>query len=191
MPQDSAILPGHISIGIHGNHMDMTKFANVDDPGFVAVCGELGRWIRMAVVVTPPRALPDRSRGGPQGANEREPQAKVGKVFRVRGVPRDWDAEQLQSFLQKEEFQPQDGSAGPIVRSLADEVGGRSRVGTVTFRSVPPALQTGGQWTIPLPPFSAAGQPARPSRQLRLTLDEEFHGITTLYSPPSEDHKLE
>ncbi len=26
--------------------MDMTKFANVDDPGFVAVCGELRRWIR-------------------------------------------------------------------------------------------------------------------------------------------------
>ena len=24
----------------------MTKFANVDDPGFVAVCGELRRWIR-------------------------------------------------------------------------------------------------------------------------------------------------
>ncbi|OKO90002.1 hypothetical protein PENSUB_13543 [Penicillium subrubescens] len=46
VPQDSAILPGYIPIGIHSNHMDMTKFANVDDPGFVAVCGELRRWIR-------------------------------------------------------------------------------------------------------------------------------------------------
>lgn len=26
--------------------MDMAKFTNVDDPGFVAVCGELRRWIR-------------------------------------------------------------------------------------------------------------------------------------------------
>ena len=24
----------------------MTKFVNVDDPGFVAVCGELRRWVR-------------------------------------------------------------------------------------------------------------------------------------------------
>lgn len=46
MPQDSAILPGYIPIGIHGNHMDMTKFVNFEDPGFVAVCGELRRWIR-------------------------------------------------------------------------------------------------------------------------------------------------
>ena len=46
VPQDSAILPGYIPIGIHGNHRDMTKFVSIDDPGFVAVSGELGRWIR-------------------------------------------------------------------------------------------------------------------------------------------------
>ncbi|KAH7012721.1 uncharacterized protein B0I36DRAFT_256250 [Microdochium trichocladiopsis] len=169
----------------------MTKFASTDDPGFVAICGELRRWTKAAVVVTPPHALPDRSRREPQGAGEQEPQAKAGKAFRIRGVPRDWDAEKLQSFLRKEEFRPQDGSAGPTVWSLADEVGGRSGVGTVTFQRVPPASQTGGKWTIPLPPSSAATQPSRSSRQLRLTLDDDFHGITTLYSPPSEDHKLD
>ncbi|KAK4241609.1 hypothetical protein C8A03DRAFT_40961 [Achaetomium macrosporum] len=46
VPQDSAILPGYIPIGIHGNHMDMTKFVSTDDPGFIAVCGELRRWIK-------------------------------------------------------------------------------------------------------------------------------------------------
>ncbi|RYP49165.1 hypothetical protein DL769_011116 [Monosporascus sp. CRB-8-3] len=46
VPQDSAILPGYIPIGIRRNHMDMTKFTSIDDPGFVAVCGELRRWIR-------------------------------------------------------------------------------------------------------------------------------------------------
>ncbi|PYH61546.1 esterase/lipase family protein [Aspergillus niger CBS 101883] len=46
VPQYSAILPGYITIGIHRNHMDMTKFVNSEDPGFVAVCGELRRWIR-------------------------------------------------------------------------------------------------------------------------------------------------
>ncbi|KAJ5166216.1 uncharacterized protein N7482_004997 [Penicillium canariense] len=45
VPQDSPILPGYIPIRIHSNHMDMTKFANVDDPGFVTVYGEQRRWI--------------------------------------------------------------------------------------------------------------------------------------------------
>jgi hypothetical protein len=26
--------------------MDMTKFSSIEDPGFVAVCGELRRWIK-------------------------------------------------------------------------------------------------------------------------------------------------
>ncbi|KAI1170200.1 Alpha/Beta hydrolase protein [Nemania sp. FL0916] len=46
VPQHSAILPGYIPIGIHANHMDMTKFAAADDPGFIAVTGELRRWIK-------------------------------------------------------------------------------------------------------------------------------------------------
>ncbi|KAK4233072.1 hypothetical protein C8A03DRAFT_39245 [Achaetomium macrosporum] len=46
VPQDSAILPGYVPIGIRRNHMDMTKFASVDDPGFLAVCGELRQWIK-------------------------------------------------------------------------------------------------------------------------------------------------
>ncbi|KAF7519720.1 hypothetical protein PCG10_009763, partial [Penicillium crustosum] len=46
VPQDSAILPGYIPIGIHGNHMDMTKFAGSTDPGLLAVCGEMRRWIK-------------------------------------------------------------------------------------------------------------------------------------------------
>ncbi|KAK4206246.1 hypothetical protein QBC37DRAFT_476988 [Rhypophila decipiens] len=48
VPKDSAILPGYIPIGIQGNHRDMAKFTGPDDPGFVAVCGELRRWIRDA-----------------------------------------------------------------------------------------------------------------------------------------------
>ncbi|OBS25749.1 hypothetical protein FPOA_06284 [Fusarium poae] len=45
VPKHSAILPGYISIGIHKNHSDMTKFNSADEPGFVAICGELRRWI--------------------------------------------------------------------------------------------------------------------------------------------------
>ena len=43
---NSAILPAYISIGIHSNHMDMTKFEFEDDPGFTSVAGELQRWVK-------------------------------------------------------------------------------------------------------------------------------------------------
>ncbi len=46
VPQDSASLPGYPLIGIRRNHRDMTKFASVDDPGFLAVCGKLRRWTK-------------------------------------------------------------------------------------------------------------------------------------------------
>ncbi|KAK0639519.1 hypothetical protein B0T16DRAFT_497593 [Cercophora newfieldiana] len=46
VPQDSAILPGYISIGIRSNHMDMARFQTIADPGFVSLSGELRRWIK-------------------------------------------------------------------------------------------------------------------------------------------------
>lgn len=152
----------------------MTEFASVNDPGFKAVCGELRRWIKMAAVVTHPQALPDRSRGGPQDADERTSEAKVGWTARIRGVPRDWDADKLQAFLtQQQGFRSQDSSLGPTVRSLLDDIARRSKVGTATFQDVLPALQTSSQWTITLPP-SAAAQLPRPIRQSCLTLDHNF-----------------
>ncbi|CVK96463.1 uncharacterized protein FPRN_12416 [Fusarium proliferatum] len=46
VPKHSAILPGYISIGIHKNHAEMTKFSNSGEPGFLAICGELKRWMK-------------------------------------------------------------------------------------------------------------------------------------------------
>ncbi|KAF5548421.1 hypothetical protein FMEXI_4771 [Fusarium mexicanum] len=46
VPKHSAILPGYISIGIHKNHAEMTKFSSSEEPGFVAICGELKRWMK-------------------------------------------------------------------------------------------------------------------------------------------------
>lgn len=43
---NSAILPAYISIGIHSDHMGMTKFEFERDPGFISVTGELRRWIK-------------------------------------------------------------------------------------------------------------------------------------------------
>lgn len=44
VPRESAALPGYIPISIRQNHMNMTKFADEEDPGFQAVLGELRRW---------------------------------------------------------------------------------------------------------------------------------------------------
>lgn len=44
--KDSAILPGYIPIGIRDTHIGMTKFAAQEEEGFVAISGELRRWIR-------------------------------------------------------------------------------------------------------------------------------------------------
>ncbi|KXX75211.1 Kinesin light chain [Madurella mycetomatis] len=80
VPQHSAVLPGHIVIGIHSNHMDMARFAAKDDQGFTAVCGELRRWVKQISVAEghygdsptigynegPPRGLQDKSRSPTQ-----------------------------------------------------------------------------------------------------------------------------
>ena len=111
-------------------------------------------------------------------------------MFRIRGVPLAWDVDQLKSFLtQQEELQPRDGSVGLAISSLAGEIHGRSRVATATFRSPPPALRAGTLWSTDLPSLTDQLSPF--SRPARLTLDTKFHGITTLYSPPPEDHKIE
>ncbi|RSM17674.1 hypothetical protein CDV31_003444 [Fusarium ambrosium] len=46
VPKHSATLPGYISIGIHSDHAQMTKFGSRTEPGFVAICGELNRWVK-------------------------------------------------------------------------------------------------------------------------------------------------
>ncbi|KAI9781444.1 MAG: hypothetical protein M1839_006038 [Geoglossum umbratile] len=47
VPKHSAILPAYNSIGIHANHMDMTKFSSDEDQGYLSVSTEILRWVRM------------------------------------------------------------------------------------------------------------------------------------------------
>ncbi|RYC84216.1 hypothetical protein BFJ63_vAg12902 [Fusarium oxysporum f. sp. narcissi] len=107
------------------------------------------------------------------------------RTFRVRGAPLDWDANRLQSFLAERE-----GSAGVIVKSLAHEMHGRSRTATVTFHTVPfrlQALQTGQTWSILLPKPSEY----QSTRDQYLALDDRFLGITTLFTPPADEHRVD
>ncbi|KAM0247492.1 hypothetical protein ACHAQJ_009831 [Trichoderma viride] len=105
-------------------------------------------------------------------------------TFRVRGVPHGWDRDRLESFLTEEDF------VSPAVQSLANEVHGRSQTATVTFLNVPTKLQklpAKRPLSIHLPIPSSD----QLSRSRGLTLDDGFLGITTLYAPPLQDHKVD
>ncbi|UKZ79213.1 hypothetical protein TrVFT333_006963 [Trichoderma virens FT-333] len=165
VPHESATLPGYIPIGIRGNHREMTKFMDIEDPGFTAVCAEIRRFIK------------DLGREQEQQARQATlgPIHISGKTIRTRGVPRNWDIDQLQSFL-LEQGEP----ACTVVESLAPEINGRSSTATVTFKDVPPdlrALWPGQTCQYPLPKLD------HNARSEYLTLDVDFLGVTTLFYP--------
>lgn len=54
--------------------MDMTKFTSADDPGFVAVCGELRRWIRDIDTA-------ERNRGNLPLSNNRDRNEQPGTAY--------------------------------------------------------------------------------------------------------------
>lgn len=129
-----------------------------------------------------PRKKPKIAPNPPQEASQPDSRPNAGLTFRVRGVPSGWGHGELKSFLAE-----RDESASPTVWSLADEIHGLSRTATVSFQNLPSQLQKAGDsWKIPLP--AAPNQPSRPQS---LTLEGGFLGITTLYAPPSQDHKIE
>ncbi|KAF3065402.1 Ankyrin repeat domain-containing protein 50 [Trichoderma lentiforme] len=106
------------------------------------------------------------------------------RAFRVRGVPHDWTRDRLRSFLEE------NGYTRPAVQSLTKEVHGRSQTATVTFQSVPNQLQErladpakGIGLYVP-----SSDQHNRPRS---LMLDTAFLGVTTLYTPSLQDHKVD
>ncbi|KAF3040675.1 hypothetical protein E8E12_003674 [Didymella heteroderae] len=46
VPKHSAILPSYNAIGIHANHMEMSKYDSIHNPGYGAVSGEIRRWLK-------------------------------------------------------------------------------------------------------------------------------------------------
>lgn len=103
-------------------------------------------------------------------------QTKKELTFRVRGVPNDWDRDKLESFLIE-----RDNPAGPVVKSLTKEFHRRSRTATVSF---------GNNFLLPLrislpAPYGQFGE------LQKLTLDHDFLGMTSLFAPPQQDHKVE
>ncbi|KAK4446671.1 hypothetical protein QBC34DRAFT_147485 [Podospora aff. communis PSN243] len=114
------------------------------------------------------------------------------RVFRAQGIPLSWQADQLHSFLaQHESLQAPEDSPRPRIHSLADDIYRRSRVATVTFHSVPAELEGNSNWSTSLPPPGAIYPVPSPAPRLCIRLDDKFDGITTLFSPPPEYHKVD
>ncbi|KAI9894034.1 MAG: hypothetical protein M1814_004804 [Vezdaea aestivalis] len=61
VPKKSATLSGYQCIGIHSNHMDMTKYNGRQDPGYQHVAGELWRWARESEQSSSSAGLPTAS----------------------------------------------------------------------------------------------------------------------------------
>ncbi|KAK0725411.1 hypothetical protein B0H67DRAFT_641836 [Lasiosphaeris hirsuta] len=104
---------------------------------------------------------------------------KGGKTFRLRGVPLHWSTGDVRSFLE-DHYR----LAAPIVKSLAPEIDAKSSTATVAFGNVALPGPT-RRILLPEPPED------RPSRDQYVILDDNFYGITTLFAPPPEDHKVD
>ncbi|QYT01580.1 DUF676 domain-containing protein [Trichoderma simmonsii] len=103
-------------------------------------------------------------------------------TYRVRGVPADWDCQRLQAFLSD-----QGNVTDAVIESLAHENNGVCQVATATFENLPSQLQHGHSWSILIPRTPNT----KLTRKQYLTIDNHFHGLTTLYTPSSEDHKID
>lgn len=93
------------------------------------------------------------------------------KTYRVRGIPADWDREQLRNFL--------DTSVGDQAKvySFATEIyKNGKKTATVMFKGDP---EHENPWNIPIPPTNSS-----------LVLDDGFVGITTLYCPSEDNHQV-
>ncbi|KAL7900031.1 hypothetical protein HDV63DRAFT_370169 [Trichoderma sp. SZMC 28014] len=98
-------------------------------------------------------------------------------TFRITGIPIDWDHSQLQSFLENQET-----ITSASIESLALEDHGGPQVATATFEGL--LRQNDRSWSILMPASSN-------NRKQYLAIDEDFHGMTALYTPPLQDHKID
>lgn len=96
------------------------------------------------------------------------------RTYRIRNVPIAWHQDQLRAFLADH-----DGCHYPSIKSLALEAHGRSQTGTVTFRS------------RTQPPETLKRSLQNSLDTTTVTLDTSFHGLSTLFAPPQEDHQVE
>ncbi|KAL7963781.1 hypothetical protein V8C34DRAFT_319455 [Trichoderma compactum] len=64
---------------------------------------------------------------------------------------------------------------------------GSCQVATATLENLPSQLQHDHSWSIQIP----RAPNTKPTRKHYQTIDKDFHGLTTLYTPSPEDHKID
>ncbi|RYP03601.1 hypothetical protein DL764_005031 [Monosporascus ibericus] len=131
------------------------------------------------------------------------------RTWRVRGVPQDIDRNKLASVLRnhpdirpdKDIAKSGDDSGNSVsVRTLAPDRRFHKQVATIRFDNLPPqldALGSKGQLVIEIniaseSPPTGAKRKRGSSRAGTLTIDEHFEGITTVFSPSTnEEHQID
>lgn len=103
-------------------------------------------------------------------------------TFRIRGVPLDWSRKRLRSHLEQH-----DSCSSPAIKSFALETDCLSYTATVVFTNPPLFAQQPKPWKVSLDETSGT----QSSDGGHLSIDDGFLGITTLFSPKPNDHKLE
>ncbi|TFB02189.1 hypothetical protein CCMA1212_005710 [Trichoderma ghanense] len=123
-----------------------------------------------------------RSTAKPSETPKADASPNLKTTFRVSGVPLSWDQELLQSLITSKT-----SISDVVIESLAHEAGVDLQTATVTLGTNPPKLQNGRTWQIPLP----QEPDSQPVGEQWLAIEKDFHGITTLYAPPPEDHRID
>lgn len=115
------------------------------------------------------------------------------KVYRVRGLPNDYNAERTKRVLNAVlGLCKTDGVLK--LGSLASSPYRSEKVGTISFREIPPCLQRGNEWSFKLPdpeqPDTDDHDDCLPSPQI--VIDSHFRDFTPLRTFESEsDHTIE
>jgi len=99
----------------------------------------------------------------------------------------------IESLLQKV-LRLENDNSGLKIKSLAIDSNKRAKLATINFENIPGSLLVGHEWTFDITDLlESVGEEddVIVPRTQRITIDDHFLGLTTLYSPSPTDHKVE
>lgn len=117
-------------------------------------------------------------------------------TYRVRGIPCGYNRKETKILL-KRVLGLGNKDSGLRVMSLAIDLSGRVAVATINFEVIPENFRAGDEWSFDITDLmeltseESGVEPPTPPRIVWLTIDDHFHGLTTLYTPSPADHKVE
>ncbi|KFY26104.1 hypothetical protein V493_04270 [Pseudogymnoascus sp. VKM F-4281 (FW-2241)] len=111
-------------------------------------------------------------------------------VYRVRGLPVEISDDQVTDFISRVLGLESDL---PQIRSLAQNLDGRTTVATLSFQKLPVELSGDRhEWSFDIDAPGASNEShGRLHRKIKLTIDDHFVGLTVLSCPPPSDHHVD